>query len=112
MLDPHAPARRAGGLGHHFTSGILYLSYRHYWDDWGVSSETIDAKYRHPTSETAYLEPHIRYYNQTAADFYRFGLIQGQPLPAYASTDSRLGALQTVTLGATFGFHPDDDAHE
>jgi hypothetical protein len=28
------------------------------------------------------------------------------------STDYRLGALQTFTLGATFGFHPDDDAHE
>lgn len=101
-----------GDSVYHFTSDILYLSYRHYWDDWGVRSETIDVKYRHPTSETAYLEPHIRYYNQAAADFYRFGLIQGQPLPAYASTDYRLGALKTFTLGATFGFRPDDDSHE
>lgn len=101
-----------GDSVYHFTSDLLYLSYRHYWDDWGVRSETVDAKYRHTTSSTRYVEPHVRYYTQTAADFYRFGLIQGQPLPNYATTDYRLGALQTVTAGATFGIRADDDAHE
>lgn len=97
---------------YHFTTNILYLSYRHYWDDWGVRSETIDAKYRHPIAGTGYIEPHVRYYNQTAADFYRFGLTQGQPLPAFATNDYRLGGLQTATAGLTLGFHPKDDGHE
>jgi hypothetical protein len=91
---------------YHFTSNILYLSYRHYWDDWGVSSETLDGKYRIPTGDSSYFEPHLRIYTQTAADFYRFGLVKGQPLPAYASTDYRLNALQSFTLGATYGFRP------
>jgi len=91
---------------YHFTSNILYLSYRHYWDDWGVSSETLDAKYRIPTGDSSYLEPHVRFYTQTAADFYKFGLIKGQPLPTYASTDYRLNAMQGVTVGATYGFRP------
>lgn len=91
---------------YHFTSDILYLSYRYYWDDWSVRSHTIDARYRHPIGETLYLEPHLRYYTQTPADVYRFGLIQGQPLPEVASSDYRLGALDTFTLGATLGFRP------
>jgi hypothetical protein len=91
---------------YHFTSNILYLSYRHYWDDWGIRSETIDGRYRIPVGDANYLEPHLRLYNQTAADFYTWGLIRGQPIPSYASTDYRLGALTTFTLGATYGFRP------
>jgi hypothetical protein len=95
-----------GDSVYHFTSNILYLSYRHYWDDWGVRSETLDGKYRIAVGDAGYFEPHFRIYTQTAADFYTFGLIKGQPLPTYASTDYRLGDLRTVTLGATYGFRP------
>jgi len=89
---------------YHYTSNILYLSYRYYWDDWGVGSHTIDARYRLPAGDTAWIEPHVRFYTQTAADFYRFGLIQGEPLPQYATSDYRMASLQSVTLGGTFGF--------
>ena len=71
-----------------------------------MSSETLDGKYRIPTGDSSYLEPHLRLYTQTAADFYTWGLIKGQPLPTYASTDYRLGALTTFTLGTTYGFRP------
>lgn len=91
---------------YHFESNILYLSYRRYWDDWGVRSHTIDAKYRLPLGESRFVEPHIRFYTQTAADFYRFGFIEGAPLPQYATSDYRMNALQSVTLGATVGFAP------
>jgi hypothetical protein len=91
---------------YHFTSNILYLSYRHYWDDWGVRSETVDGKYRIPTGDSGYLEPHVRLYTQSAADFYTVGLVKGHPLPSYATTDYRLNALQGVTVGATYGFRP------
>ena len=62
-------------------------------------------KYRHELIQGAYLEPHLRYYVQSAADFYRSGLIQGQPLPEFATSDYRLGDLRTATVGATLGFH-------
>jgi hypothetical protein len=91
---------------YHFTSNILYLSYRRYWDDWGVGSHTIDARYRLPAGDSAFVEPHVRFYTQTAADFWRFGLIQGAPLPQYATSDYRMAALQSVTLGGTVGFAP------
>jgi hypothetical protein len=91
---------------YHFTSNVLYLSYRRYWDDWGIGSHTIDGRYRLPVGDSAFVEPHVRFYTQTAADFYRFGLIQGAPLPQYATSDYRMAGLQSVTLGGTIGFTP------
>jgi hypothetical protein len=97
---------------YHLTTNILYLSYRRYWDDWGVGSHTVDAKYRLPVGEGRFVEPHVRYYNQTAADFYRFGLIKGDTIPTYATSDYRLAAFQSATLGATFGFTPEGSRRE
>ncbi len=91
---------------YHFDSNVLYLSYRRYWDDWGVGSHTIDARYRLPRGSLGFLEPHLRFYTQTAADFYRFGLIEGAALPQYATSDYRMNAFQSLTLGATIGFAP------
>jgi Protein of unknown function (DUF3570) len=91
---------------YHFTENIFYCTYRYYWDDWSVRSNTIDLRLRHPITEDAWFEPHLRYYAQSAADFYTFGLIQGQPLPDFASADYRLGRLDTVTGGFTVAFRP------
>ena len=91
---------------------VLYTSYRYYWDTWRVRSHTIDLKYRHELDPEAgpnagtYLEPLFRYYRQSAASFYTPGLIQGNPLPDFATSDYRLGKLQTITVGATFGYRP------
>jgi hypothetical protein len=94
---------------YHFTRDVLYLSHRYYWDDWGVRSNTVDLKYRRELGENelgkdVYLQPHLRYYAQTPADFFTFGLVHGAPLPAFISSDERLGPLRTATLGATLGF--------
>jgi hypothetical protein len=102
---------------YHFTDDVFYTSYRYYWDTWSVRSNTIDVKYRHELDPDAgpnagtYLEPLVRYYKQTAASFYTPGLIQGNPLPDFATSDYRLGALQTITIGATFGYHPMDSSN-
>jgi len=39
------------------------------FDDWGVNSHTIDAKYRFRFNNQ-YLEPQLRWYTQSKADFY------------------------------------------
>jgi Protein of unknown function (DUF3570) len=92
---------------YHLTDDVLYTSYRYYWDTWSVRSHTIDLKYRHVLDGDTYVEPLVRYYQQTAASFFTIGLTQGVPLPDYATSDYRLGALRTITVGGTFGFHPD-----
>jgi Protein of unknown function (DUF3570) len=97
---------------YHLDTGVLYLSDRYYWDDWGIRSNTLDVRYRHALEQNRYVEPHVRYYIQTRANFFRYYLLDGDPPPDYASADHRVGPLQSVTLGGTFGFripdHPGD----
>jgi hypothetical protein len=89
---------------YHLATDVFYSSYRYYWDDWGVRSHTLDLKYRRELQRESYLQPHVRLYTQTPADFFRFGLIRGSPLPEFATSDYRLGPLHSATLGATYGF--------
>jgi hypothetical protein len=113
-LRPGTRDRRdvLGSTVYHFARDVLYLSYRYYWDDWQVRSHTIDLKYRHELEEPAYFEPHLRLYTQTAASFFRFGLIDGAAVPAYVTSDERLGPLRTVTVGGTYGFRVSDSPGE
>lgn len=90
---------------YHLTEDVVYLSYRYYRDDWDLKSNTFDLKYRRELGSGMFLEPHVRYYKQTAASFYTLGLANGAPLPDFATADYRLGPLKTITLGAAFGFH-------
>ncbi|HTM58133.1 MAG TPA: DUF3570 domain-containing protein [Candidatus Udaeobacter sp.] len=89
---------------YHLAKDVIYVEYRYYWDDWGIRSHTADAKYRLELPDDAYLLPHVRYYTQSAASFYRPSLPQGDPLPTFASADYRIGDLSGVTIGATYGF--------
>jgi len=93
---------------YHFDSDVFYASDRYYWDDWGIRSNTLDLKVRHALEDHRYIEPHARYYIQTRANFFRYYLLEGAPLPDFASADTRVGPLQAVTLGATFGFRVKD----
>lgn len=88
--------------------GVAYLSYRYVTDDWGIRSSMVDAKYRLPLGESVYVQPHVRYYQQTAADFYRSMLTNTEiaRLPQYASADYRLAKLNTTTLGVKLGYRP------
>ena len=97
---------------YHLTEDVLYMSYRYYWDDWSVRSHTVDLKYRRELANHTYVEPHVRYYAQTRSNFFTFGLVDGAPVPEFASSDYRLGPLRTATLGATVGFRVHDSPGE
>ncbi len=86
-----------------FDRDSLALNYRIMNDDWGVTSSTAEAHYRWNWSARDYLEPHLRYYTQTAADFYRTYLVDGNPLPENASPDQRLADMDAVTVGLKYG---------
>lgn len=83
--------------------GSLAVSYRLMDDDWGVMSHTVDARYRWNRSAMDYIEPHLRYYQQSAADFYRTVLFNNAPLPAFASADYRLADGNAMTAGFKYG---------
>jgi len=94
-----------GSSVYHFQENVLYLSYRYYWDDWSVHSHTVDLRYRYELPDLSFLQPHVRFYTQTQASFFTFGLPNGAPLPEFATADQRLGPLRSFTLGGTYGVH-------
>lgn len=93
---------------HQFSEDILHLSYRYYSDDWGIDSNTIDARYRYELGGGHYLQPHVRYYQQNKADFYHYNLVDGS-IPQFASADYRLGDMTTTTFGIKYGVELDKD---
>jgi hypothetical protein len=81
---------------------VVNFSYRYYWDNWGISSHTLDGRYRFEIGGGHYIEPHLRYYLQDKADFYHYNLVEGNT-PAYASADYRLADMSTTTFGFKYG---------
>ena len=87
---------------------VIAGSYRFMTDDWGISSHTLDFKYRWVMENDWYLQPHVRYYMQTAADFWHESLTvaeynQVRATNDDASADYRLGDLTDVTVGLRLG---------
>lgn len=82
---------------------FLDASYRYMWDDWDLSSHTADVKWRLPLGDSWYIEPQLRYYQQSAAEFYMPFMRQNEPTPQYASADYRIGKMSTYSLGTKFG---------
>lgn len=94
---------------HQFNEDVINFSYRYYWDDWGITSHTLDARYRFEMGGGHYLMPHARYYLQDKADFYNYKLVDGN-IPQYASADYRLADLSTTTLGLKYGIQMANDS--
>lgn len=94
-----------GQAKYYFGGKVLDASYRYMTDDWEIDSHTLEARLRWPIGDSSYLEPHVRLYTQSAAEFYTISLVDGITLPAFASSDYRLGDFDAVTLGLKYGWH-------
>lgn len=93
----------------------LHLGYQFFHDDWGINAHTFDADWGQPLGSGWTLTPRVRYYSQSAADFYHPYLTsfdktnrrQGSPftyiadIPANFSSDQRLSAYGTLSGGIT-----------
>jgi len=91
---------------HQLEEDVINASYRYYWDDWGISSHTIDMRYRYELGGGHYLQPHFRYYSQNEADFYIPYLLDNNNAAAgikEASSDYRLGKMTATTIGLLYG---------
>ncbi|MFN2111115.1 MAG: DUF3570 domain-containing protein, partial [Anaerolineae bacterium] len=84
---------------YHLSEDVIHFSYRYYWDDWGIRSNTFDLHYHFDLGSDFYLEPQFRYYTQSAADFYHHSLVDGAALPSYASADYRLAEMTSKSYG-------------
>lgn len=96
-----------------------HLHYAYFHDDWGIRASTVEADWVQPVGSGWSITPRIRYYTQTAADFYtpylitdqgpyRIATVNGRPtlvpfdlskLPAYYSSDWRLAAFGALGGG-------------
>jgi len=95
---------------YHLPEDVVHVSYRYYWDNWGIQSNTVDLTYRLQLGAHDSLEPHYRYYTQTAADFFTNSIVDGNT-PNYASADLRLAALHSNTVGLRYA-HALDSSSE
>lgn len=90
-----------------FTGGdILDGSYRFLFDDWGMTSHTLDARYRWRFTGHQYLEPQLRWYTQSAIDAYQPYATSAQLAdnPEALTADYRLGDFDAWTLGVRYGY--------
>lgn len=93
----------------YLSGDVVDISYRYMWDDWEVASSTVDFHYRKNFSKGWYLEPHVRYYSQESAEFYRYSLTDTEAVALQASggnltSDYRLGDMTATTLGLKLSF--------
>ena len=101
----------------------LHLNYAYFRDDWGIRAQRSSVEWAQPFGNGWMLTPMVRYYTQTAADFYTPYLVtdQGQSstrtdpvtgqhghrpvrsgqVAAYYSSDYRLSAFGTLGGGFT-----------
>ena len=120
---PEARLKISTFMRHKFAIGSddsVEFSHRYMTDDWGVNSNTIDFTYHFKINDHLYVEPHYRYYNQSAADFYTPFLelnsdvsINGTEVTAnryFASSDQRLAAFSAATYGLKIGIPIDKNS--
>jgi len=107
LFESRPDSRRKEGIyaemRHDFAGSVLQVGYRYSTDDWEVDSHTLESRLRLPLGGSNYLEPHARYYQQTAASFYRYSLANASPLPEFATADARLSDMSAVTVGLKYG---------
>lgn len=87
--------------------GALQANYRYYHDDFGISSHTLDLSWFHNINRSFQVAPMLRYYSQSAADFYTNIDDFTKPLTEPQSSDYRLSAFGAfsggINLIADFG---------
>ena len=74
--------------------GVFSTEYRFTRDDWGVKAHTVAGSWLQNLGADWQAEVGLRYYSQSAADFYRGALIR--PNPRYTSSDQRLAAFGSL----------------
>jgi hypothetical protein len=72
--------------------GTLQADYRYYRDDWGIRAHTLEVAWQQELNERWSVRPALRYYTQSAADFYS-PVVPTRPPPAILSSDQRLSAF-------------------
>ncbi len=88
--------------------GAVEATYRYFHDTYGTNAHTLELRWLQKVGRTVIIEPELRGYQQTAANFYYYQLdatpilpTGGAPHPEgpFYSSDHRLSALRTYSYG-------------
>ncbi|PHR57778.1 MAG: hypothetical protein COA47_11420 [Robiginitomaculum sp.] len=103
---PESRTRQSIYFGNKISIGdmVTNISVRGYHDNWGIDSLTLKASQHIPLGRSLYIEPGIRYYTQSGADFFRYFLQDNEALPQFASADSRLDSFSAITPSLLIGY--------
>lgn len=94
--------------------GAVEASLRLYDDDFGITSRTLELAWFQKLGDQVVLSPSLRYYHQSAADFYRLSLdgttitpgLAPNPAGPFFSSDYRLARFDTWTYGVKLVWTP------
>jgi hypothetical protein len=112
---PDSRTRRSVFLENHvgWSRTSAALSLRYMTDTWGIHSDTAQVHFRwwSPTRQQ-YVEPTVRWYKQSAADFFQPWLSSADVEDTkYISADPRLADFHALTYGLKYGFGLGDKLH-
>jgi hypothetical protein len=74
-----------------------HLRYRYFWDNWNIHAQTVELGYGGHLGDRWLVEPHYRYYKQSAASFYADDFATQM---AFMARDRELSDFSSNALGA------------
>ena len=88
-------------------NGAAEVSYRYFDDNFGTTAHTLEIAWFQKVGEHLTLRPAFRFYDQSAADFYRIDLTDTTIMPPdrpdpngpFYSADYRVSAFRSYTYG-------------
>jgi len=92
----------SAGVNQHFDAldASLHFDYRYYQDDWDITSHTFELSWYQQLPYSVTVTPSIRYYSQSAADFYAPFFLAPRA-DGYYSSDYRLSGFGKISGGLT-----------
>ena len=82
-------------------NAAFHANYRYYHDDFGISSHTFDASWHQNIGRSVRLIPNIRYYTQSAANFFTNIDDFQKSVNEYQSSDYRLSSFGAISGGVS-----------
>jgi hypothetical protein len=80
--------------------GTIRIESSIYDDSWGIKAFTADGRDLVDVGDRFSLGPHVRYYVQSSATFWKLAYVtNGDSVPAFRTGDRELGPLINLTLG-------------
>lgn len=87
--------------------GSIEASYRYYRDTFGIDGQTAELSWYQHLAPGLILRPYLRFYDQTAANFYYYDLDETSIVPVrlptgagpHYSSDYRVSALDSASVG-------------